>query len=51
MRRYVTSKIVLFLITLPWIVPVYADKWLPPKPGIYESRRGTYPESGLWYGK
>lgn len=42
MRRYVTSKIVLFLITLPWIVTVHADKWLPPKPGTYESRSGTY---------
>lgn len=42
MRRYVTSRIVLLLITLPWIVPVYADKWLPPKPETYESRRGAY---------
>ena len=42
MRRYATSKIALLLITLPWAVPVYADKWLPPKPETYESRRGAY---------
>lgn len=42
MRRYMTSKIVAFLLVLPWILPAYADKWLPPKPATYESRRGTY---------
>src|SRR5688572_42104 len=42
MRCYVTSKIVLVLLTLPWMAPTYADKWLPPKPQTYESRRGAY---------
>lgn len=42
MRRSVTSKMVVLLITLPWIFPTYADKWLPPKPATYESHRSTY---------
>jgi hypothetical protein len=42
MRQYETSKIVLLLLMFPWAVPAHADKWLPPKPETYESRRGTY---------
>lgn len=42
MMRYVTSKIVVILMFLPWALPAYADKWLPPKPATYESSRGTY---------
>lgn len=34
--------IVTFLIALAWLAPAHADKWLPPKPTTYESRRGTY---------
>jgi len=42
MRRYVTSKIAAFLIAITWLAPVHADKWLPPKPATFESRRATY---------
>jgi hypothetical protein len=42
MKHSVTSKIVALLITLTWLTPAHADKWLPPKPTTYESRRGTY---------
>ena len=37
-----TSKIVVLLLMLPWMLPAYADKWLPPKPATFESHRGTY---------